>query len=118
MTDRYAELLARAREGHVPSIGQLISGVEARSPGSESILPALYAAAGHATIVGVTGAPGSGKSTLVGALAGELRARDKTVAIVAVDPSSSLSGGSILGDRIRMQQHTLEQTVDALSGFG
>ena len=108
MTDRYAELLARAREGHVPSIGQLISALESRSAGSESILPALYAAAGHATIVGVTGAPGSGKSTLVGALAGELRARDKTVAIVAVDPSSSLTGGSILGDRIRMQQHTLD----------
>jgi GTPase len=108
MTDRYAELLARAREGHVPSMSQLISALESRSADSESILPALYAAAGHATIIGVTGAPGSGKSTLVGALAGELRAREKTVGIVAVDPSSSLSGGSILGDRIRMQQHTLD----------
>jgi LAO/AO transport system kinase len=108
MTDRYADLLERTREGHVPSIGQLISGLESRSPGSESILPALYAAAGHATIIGVTGAPGSGKSTLVSALAAELRGRGRTVGIVAVDPSSSLSGGSILGDRIRMQQHTLD----------
>ena len=94
----------------MPSIGQLISapGVPL-PPAARASFPPLYAAAGHATIVGVTGAPGSGKSTLVGALAGELRARGKTVAIVAVDPSSSLSGGSILGDRIRMQQHTLDQ---------
>ena len=59
-------------------------------------------------MVGITGAPGSGKTTLVAALARELRERDKTVGIVAVDPSSPFSGGAILGDRIRMQEHTLD----------
>ncbi len=61
--------------------------------------------AGHARIVGITGPPGAGKSTLVDALAVELRKRGKTLAILAVDPSSRSTGGAILGDRIRMQQH-------------
>jgi LAO/AO transport system kinase len=62
-------------------------------------------------VVGITGAPGTGKSTLVAALARALRARGRTVGIVAVDPSSSLTGGAILGDRIRMQEHTLDRGI-------
>ena len=61
--------------------------------------------AGHARIVGITGPPGAGKSTLVDAMAAALRRQGKTVAIIAVDPTSRITGGAILGDRIRMQQH-------------
>ncbi len=106
--ERYQRLLARAREGEVPATSQLISALESRRAGTEAILGDLHRAGGHAEIVGITGSPGSGKSTLVSALARELRGRGETVAIVAVDPSSALSGGAILGDRIRMQDHVLD----------
>jgi LAO/AO transport system kinase len=105
------DLLARARTGHIPSQSQLITALEAQTPIGRSLLPAVHAAGGRAHVIGVTGAPGSGKSTLVGALAKELRAQDRTVAIVAVDPSSSLTGGAILGDRIRMQEHALDPGI-------
>jgi LAO/AO transport system kinase len=105
------ELLDRVRAGHVPSIARLISLVESRVEDVVDLLPALYAAGGNAHIVGVTGAPGSGKSTLVGALIRELRARGRTVAVVAIDPSSPFTGGAILGDRIRMQEHALDPGV-------
>jgi LAO/AO transport system kinase len=109
--ERYGLLLARAREGDVPATSQLISALESRRPGMEAILGDLHRAGGHARILGITGSPGSGKSTLVSALARELRGRGETVAIVAVDPSSALSGGAILGDRIRMQQHALDPGI-------
>ena len=75
------------------------------------MLEALYAEGGRARIIGVTGAPGSGKSSLIDAVTAELRRRRRTVAIVAVDPSSALTGGALLGDRIRMHRHTLDQGV-------
>jgi LAO/AO transport system kinase len=106
-----SELLERARAGHVPSIARLISLVESNVDDVTSILPDLYAAGGHAHIVGITGSPGSGKSTLVGRLVGELRSRGSRVAVVAVDPSSPFTGGAILGDRIRMQEHALDPGV-------
>lgn len=84
-------------------LARLATGVENRDPRALDQLAALPS--GHARVVGITGPPGAGKSTLVGALAAAIRAQDKTVAIVAVDPSSRISGGAILGDRIRMQQH-------------
>jgi LAO/AO transport system kinase len=84
-------------------LARLATGVENRDPQALAQLDAL--APGHARIVGVTGPPGAGKSTLVGALAAAIRARGKTVAVIAVDPSSHRTGGAILGDRIRMQQH-------------
>jgi LAO/AO transport system kinase len=93
------------------SIARLISLVESNVDDVTSILPELYAAGGRAHIVGVTGAPGSGKSTLVGRLVGELRSRGRTVGVVAVDPSSPYTGGAILGDRIRMQDHALDPGV-------
>src|SRR5215217_3746892 len=106
------ELVERAIDGHVPSIARLISRLENRGgPEGDAILKRLHAEGGRAHVIGITGAAGSGKSTLVTALARELRARDKTVGIVAVDPSSSITGGSILGDRIRMQEHTLDPGV-------
>jgi LAO/AO transport system kinase len=79
--------------------------VENRDPLALEVLRELAPFAGNARIVGITGPPGAGKSTLVDALAAAIRREGKTVAIVAVDPSSRVSGGSILGDRIRMQRH-------------
>ena len=106
------ELIERAIDGHVPSIARLISRLEnRRGPEGDAILQRLHAEGGGAHVIGITGAAGSGKSTLVSALARELRARGKTVGIVAVDPSSSITGGSILGDRIRMQEHALDPGI-------
>jgi LAO/AO transport system kinase len=85
------------------SLARLATGIENRDPAALAALHALPP--GHGKIVGITGPPGAGKSTLVDALALELRKRGKTVAILAVDPSSRKTGGAILGDRIRMQQH-------------
>jgi LAO/AO transport system kinase len=78
--------------------------IENRLPQAEALLQELLPKTGRALVLGITGAPGSGKSTLCGCLARELRARGKTVAILAVDPTSPYTGGALLGDRIRMQQ--------------
>jgi LAO/AO transport system kinase len=104
-------LVERALDGHAPSVGRLISRLERRGPDGDELLGRLHAEGGHAHVLGVTGAAGSGKSTLVASLARELRTRERTVGIVAVDPSSSVSGGAILGDRIRMQEHALDPGI-------
>lgn len=93
-------LTARIMAGDLRALARAATAVE---NGDRAILAGM--GSGHALVVGVTGPPGAGKSTLVDGLAGEWRRRGKTVAIVAVDPSSASSGGAILGDRIRMQQH-------------
>ena len=80
-------------------------------PGARAALRAIYPHGGHAFIVGVTGAPGVGKSTLVDALVAAARARRERVAVVAVDPSSPFSGGALLGDRVRMQRHATDEGV-------
>ncbi|GIW05758.1 MAG: GTPase [Dehalococcoidia bacterium] len=97
------ELVGRALAGDRRALGQVLRRVEDRTPEGRAVLRALYPQTGQAHVVGITGAPGSGKSTLVNALALGLRRRGKRVAIVPVDPSSPLSGGAVLGDRIRMQ---------------
>jgi LAO/AO transport system kinase len=106
-----ALLLQRALAWHVPSIGRLISLVERRGAAADELLRELHASGGRAHVIGVTGPAGSGKSTLVAALTRELRVRGRSVGIVAVDPSSSITGGAILGDRVRMQEHTLDTGV-------
>jgi LAO/AO transport system kinase len=83
--------------------------VENRTPDSHELLKALFAHTGRARVVGLTGAPGAGKSTLVDGLAGQYRRRGQTVGIIAVDPTSPFTGGAILGDRIRMQSHSGDQ---------
>jgi LAO/AO transport system kinase len=98
-------LAQKIREGDTRSLSRLATGIENRDPQALETLRELEPATGHARIVGITGPPGAGKSTLVDALALELRKQGKTLAILAVDPSSRTSGGAILGDRIRMQQH-------------
>ena len=103
--------LAQARAGDKRSIARLLTIVENDEPGSADILRALYPATGQAWIVGVTGPPGGGKSTLVSRLAAAYRTAYDRIAIVAVDPSSPFTGGAILGDRIRMRDHFLEEGV-------
>lgn len=95
-------LSERVLAGHVPAVARMISRIEQRAPGVAEQTAELYPVTGRAHIVGITGAPGSGKSTLVQRIAAEQRRRKRTVGIIAVDPSSPFSGGSILGDRIRM----------------
>jgi LAO/AO transport system kinase len=96
---------AKIRQGDARALARAATGVENRDPLALEVLRELSPFAGHARILGVTGPPGAGKSTLVDALAAVMRSQGKTVAIIAVDPSSRASGGSILGDRIRMQRH-------------
>ncbi len=98
-------LASRVRAGERAAIARAISAVEAGSGDTAELLLSLQAATGRARLFGVTGAPGVGKSTLVGALIAELRKRNQSVAVIAVDPSSPISGGAILGDRVRMTQH-------------
>jgi LAO/AO transport system kinase len=96
------ELLRRVESGEVAAIGRMISRAEANMPEARPALSAIYQKAGRAQVIGLTGVPGSGKSTLVAALAASFREKGDKVGIVAVDPSSPYSGGAILGDRIRM----------------
>jgi LAO/AO transport system kinase len=86
-------------------LARAISAVENRAPGSYDLLKALFPHTGRARVIGLTGAPGAGKSTLVDQLAHQYRRDQKTVGIIAVDPTSPYTGGAILGDRIRMQSH-------------
>ncbi|MBA2661806.1 MAG: methylmalonyl Co-A mutase-associated GTPase MeaB [Bradymonadaceae bacterium] len=104
-------LTERILGGDVRSAGRLMRWVDDDLPEARHELAALYPHTGRAYLVGVTGNPGSGKSTLVNALVAHLRASGKTVGVVAVDPTSPFSGGAILGDRVRMQQHSLDRGV-------
>jgi len=103
------DLLARADLGDKRSIARLLTIVENDEPGATEILRAIYPRTGRAHIVGITGPPGGGKSTLVSRLAGVYRETHPRVAVVAVDPSSPFSGGAILGDRIRMRERFLDE---------
>ena len=96
------DLVARVGNGEIPAIARMISRAEAGMPEAREALAEIYGRAGRAHVIGMTGVPGSGKSTLVSTLTTRLRAAGSKVGIVAIDPSSPYSGGSILGDRIRM----------------
>ncbi|WP_459973666.1 methylmalonyl Co-A mutase-associated GTPase MeaB [Nocardioides pyridinolyticus] len=109
--DSVETLVERAREGDARSVARLISLVEDESPLLREVMAALAPHAGHAQVIGITGSPGVGKSTSTSALVGELRRAGKRVGVLAVDPSSPFSGGALLGDRVRMQDHALDREV-------
>ncbi len=96
------QLVADLRQGSRRAIASAITTLEALAPTASELLKKLQPYLGHALIIGLTGPPGAGKSTLVNALIQELRRNDRSVGVIAVDPSSPVSGGAILGDRIRM----------------
>ena len=101
----------RPAAGSRRALSRLLTAIESRTPAAEEALRALYPVAGGAHVVGITGPPGGGKSTLVAALVAEARAADRPVAVLAIDPSSPVTGGAILGDRIRMQQYAGDRDV-------
>jgi LAO/AO transport system kinase len=105
MTASIPSWVERIRHGEVRALARAISTIEDGRPESTALLKALFPFSGRARVIGLTGAPGAGKSTLVDQLAREYRKQERTVGIIAVDPTSPYSGGAILGDRIRMQAH-------------
>ncbi len=109
--DRGAALAAAALAGDRRALGRLLTAVENRSLVAEAALRRLHPLAGRAHLVGITGAPGAGKSTLVAALIARMREAGRPVAVVAVDPSSPITGGALLGDRVRMQQYATDDDV-------
>ena len=98
------EIVTRVLAGDRRALARVVTLIENGAPEARTVLALLHAHGGGAHVVGLTGSPGAGKSTLVMQLARELRRRDQRIAIVAVDPSSPFTGGAILGDRIRMQE--------------
>jgi len=99
------DIVRRIRGGEVRALSRAISTVEDHTPQSTELLKALFPYSGNAVLLGLTGSPGAGKSTLVDQVARVYRKQGKTIGIVAVDPTSPFSGGAILGDRIRMSSH-------------
>jgi LAO/AO transport system kinase len=106
-----SRLAEEARAGSRLALSRLLTAIETRAPAAEEALRALYPDAGSAHVIGITGPPGGGKSTLVAALVAEARATGRAVAVLAIDPSSPVTGGAILGDRIRMQQYAGDRDV-------
>ncbi|HEY7142793.1 MAG TPA: methylmalonyl Co-A mutase-associated GTPase MeaB [Streptosporangiaceae bacterium] len=105
------ELIGAARKGEPRALARLVSLVENASPELRPIMAAVAPLTSGARVVGLTGAPGAGKSTVTGALVGAYRARGLRVGVLAVDPTSPFSGGALLGDRVRMQQHATDDGV-------
>ncbi len=106
-----SDLVARAREADPRAVARLISLVEDASPVLPEVMAALAPVAGRAHVVGLTGAPGVGKSTTTSAYVTRLRSAGRTVGVLAVDPSSPFTGGALLGDRVRMREHSLDPGV-------
>ncbi|HEX5395864.1 MAG TPA: methylmalonyl Co-A mutase-associated GTPase MeaB [Candidatus Limnocylindria bacterium] len=110
MTD-HAALVEAAQTGERRALARLLTAIESGLPDLRPMLPRLFAAGHGGHLVGITGPPGSGKSTLVNALIGEFRRRGRRVGVLAVDPSSPYTRGAILGDRIRMMDHAADRDV-------
>jgi len=111
MDDSLEKWAESVRAGDVRAISRAVSSIENRAAEAEQLLKLLFPHTGRAFRIGVTGAPGTGKSTLVDCLAAHYRAAKKTVGIIAVDPSSPFTGGAILGDRIRMHRHATDEGI-------
>src|SRR5262245_50145996 len=106
-----SELVERALAGDRRSIAKVLSLVEQGGDGARTAIARLHGCTGRAWTIGITGAPGAGKSTLTDALVVRLRAGGEEVGVLAVDPSSPFSGGAILGDRVRMHHHATDTGV-------
>jgi LAO/AO transport system kinase len=106
-----AALIEAAQTGERRPLARLLTAIESGDPELRPLLPRLFAAGHRAHVIGITGPPGSGKSTLVNALIGEWRRRGRRVGILAVDPSSPYTGGAIMGDRVRMMEHAADRDV-------
>jgi LAO/AO transport system kinase len=111
MSPDIGEWAEKVRTGDVRAVSRAISAIENHAPEAEEVLRLLFPATGKAYLTGITGAPGTGKSTLVDRLAAYHRRREEHVGIIAVDPTSPYSGGAILGDRIRMQGHATDAGI-------
>ncbi len=105
------DLVARARRGDPAAVARLITLVEDASPVLREVMSALREHAGRAHVLGITGAPGVGKSTSTNVLVSAMRRAGKRVGVLAIDPSSPFSGGALLGDRVRMGEHALDRDV-------
>jgi LAO/AO transport system kinase len=105
------DLVARARNGEPRSVARLISMVESASPQLREVMAALAPHAGNAYVIGLTGSPGVGKSTTTSVLLTAYREQGKRVGVLAIDPSSPFTGGALLGDRVRMQEHATDPGV-------
>src|SRR5262245_52354461 len=106
-----AVLSSAVLRGDPRAAGRVLSLIDSRNPLAKRILKRLYPRTGHARVVGITGSAGSGKSTLIGRMTEVLRQRKKPVGILTVDPTSPFSGGALLGDRVRMRDHFLDDGV-------
>ena len=111
MTQSIANWAAQVRAGDTRAISRAITVIENSDPRAEDLLRELFPFTGRAHLIGITGAPGTGKSTLVDKLAAHYRTQGKTVGIIAVDPTSPYTGGAVLGDRIRMQGHATDSGI-------
>ena len=109
--DEVGDVVAAVRSGNPRALGRLISWIENASPALPMIMKELAPDTGRAHVIGLTGPPGVGKSTTATSLVRALRARGERVGVLAVDPSSPFSGGALLGDRVRMQEHALDRDV-------
>src|SRR5579872_214602 len=105
VSPRLEKLLERFDRGDKVALARLITLIENHAPERNAVIERIYAKTGHAHIVGITGPPGAGKSTLVNVMIAKYRAMGKQVAVLAIDPSSPFSGGAVLGDRVRMTDH-------------
>lgn len=105
------ELTRKIREGDIAAAAKLISDLEDEEPEALEEMSQIYPHTGKAYVIGVTGSPGAGKSTLVNNLIGHFRQKNMTVGVIAIDPTSAFTGGAILGDRIRMQTHSADKGV-------
>jgi LAO/AO transport system kinase len=97
--------------GDAGALARAISSVERHTASGRKTLQAIQPHLGHARVIGIAGVPGAGKSTLISRYVGELRRANKRVAVIAIDPSSPISGGAVLGDRIRMAEHATDERV-------
>lgn len=111
LLDNVNDLIENFRKGNIRALARIISKMENEDPHKDEILKNIFGMTGKAFILGVTGAPGAGKSSLVDRMTVYLRKKGDTVGIIAVDPTSPFSGGALLGDRIRMQEHAVDRGV-------